>query len=263
MQKHRKTRTTALRPYPTGRATRLPVPRPAGFEPPRVEAPGPSRAGDGLGSASLAWPALGLVLLRSVPPLLEAAVRPRVRGPVVRDLTRWPALVAGGGWGRGTVQPGAGSGGVSAWERRETAPSADFHETRLAPPLGLPSAGCRRQSGEGPQGSGRDRTPFPQNHRCRCHHHRHRPHWGILPQAPPLPRLHSTRLQRLTLEILLLFLLLFQVHCGLLLFGGLLPLVTIGLFLLYRRIRGSNINRNLRKQRQLLRRIEENPDSKS
>ena len=118
MQKRRKTRTTTLRPYPTGRATRLPVPRPAGFEPPRVEASGPSRAGAGLGSASPAWPAPGLVLLRSVPPLLEDAARPRVSGPVVRDLTRWPALDAGGGWGRGTVRPGAGSGGVSARERR-------------------------------------------------------------------------------------------------------------------------------------------------
>jgi len=103
MQKHWKIRITTLRPYPMGRATRLPVPRLAGFEPPRVEALGPSRASVGLDLASPAWPTPRLVLLRSVPPLLEAATRPRVSGPVVKDLTRWPALDAGGGWGRGTV----------------------------------------------------------------------------------------------------------------------------------------------------------------
>jgi len=43
---------------------------------------------------------------------------PLVSGPIARDLTRWPALDAGGGWGRGTVRPGAGSRGVSARERR-------------------------------------------------------------------------------------------------------------------------------------------------
>ena len=40
MQRRRETRIVILRPYPTGRATRLPVPRPTGLEPPRVETPG-------------------------------------------------------------------------------------------------------------------------------------------------------------------------------------------------------------------------------
>ena len=77
-----------LKPYPTGRATRLPVPRPVGLEPPRVRAPGPSRGrgGVGLRSASLAWRAPGLALLRLASPLLEAAARPRVNGLVARDV---------------------------------------------------------------------------------------------------------------------------------------------------------------------------------
>jgi len=106
-----------LKPYPTGRETRLPVPQPVGLELPRVKAPGTSRAGAGLGLTSPAWPVPGLALLRSVPPLLEAAARPRVSGPAVKDLTRWPALDAGGGWGRETSRPGAGCEGVSARQR--------------------------------------------------------------------------------------------------------------------------------------------------
>jgi len=55
-------------------------------------------------------------------------------------------------------------------------------------------------------------------------------------RLPPLPGLHSTCLQCLSLEILLLFLLLFQVLCGLLLLCGLTPLVAIDIILLYRRL---------------------------
>ena len=109
------------------------VPRPAGFEPPRVEAPGPSRAGAGLGSASPAWPAPGLVLPQSVPPLLEAAARPRVSGPAARDLTRGPALDAGGGWGGGRSDSAQALGECRRRSSVETTPSADSHETRLAP----------------------------------------------------------------------------------------------------------------------------------
>ena len=55
----------------------------------------------------------------------------------------------------------------------------------------------------------------------------------VLLRLPPLPGLRPTCLQRLTLEILLLFLFLFKVLCGLLLFRGLTPLVTIDFILLY------------------------------
>jgi len=55
----------------------------------------------------------------------------------------------------------------------------------------------------------------------------------VLLRLPPLPRFRSTHLQHLTLEILLLFLLLFKVLCGLLLFRELTPLVTIHFILLY------------------------------
>jgi len=67
--------------YPTGRTARLLVPRPVGLEPPRVKAPGPSRAGAGLGPATLAWRTPGLALLRPVSPFSEAAARPWVNGP--------------------------------------------------------------------------------------------------------------------------------------------------------------------------------------
>jgi hypothetical protein len=70
------------------------------------------------------------------------------------------------------------------------------------------------------------------------------------------------RLQRLTLEILLLFLL-FQVHCGLLLFRGLSPFVTIDLVLLYWRSRGSSVDRSLHGQRWVLKMVEEDRDSRS
>ena len=66
-----------------------------------------------------------------------------------------------------------------------TTPSAASQETRLIPPLTLPSAGRRRRHEADPRGSGRDGTPFPPNRSYRCHHHRHHPHWGILLQAPP------------------------------------------------------------------------------
>jgi hypothetical protein len=59
-----KTGIMTFRPYPTGRATRLPAPRPAGLKPPRVETPSLSRVGAGLGLASPAGRAPGLELLR-------------------------------------------------------------------------------------------------------------------------------------------------------------------------------------------------------
>jgi len=71
----------------------------------------------------------------------------------------------------------------------------------------------------------------------------------VLLRLPPLPGLRSTCLQRLSLEILLLFLLLFRVLCGLLLLRGLTPLVVIDIILLYRRIRGSSVDRSLHGRR--------------
>ena len=64
-------------------------------------------------------------------------------------------------------------------------PSVAFQETRLAPPLVLPSVGRRRRLEAGPRGSGRGETPSPQSRRCRRRHRRHHPRWGILLQAPP------------------------------------------------------------------------------
>jgi hypothetical protein len=63
-----KTGIMTLRSYPTRRATHLPVPRPAGLEPPRVETLGLSREGAGLGSASPTGRAPGLELLRPSSP---------------------------------------------------------------------------------------------------------------------------------------------------------------------------------------------------
>ena len=87
------------RPYPTGRITHLPVPRPAGLEPPRVVAPGFSRAGTGLGSMLPAGRTPGLALLRCPCSWLETATvaRPRVNGPVAKVFTLWPVPDAGGG----------------------------------------------------------------------------------------------------------------------------------------------------------------------
>ena len=45
-----KNKITTRRPYPMGRTTLLPVPRPTGLKLPRVVAPGFSWAGAGLGS---------------------------------------------------------------------------------------------------------------------------------------------------------------------------------------------------------------------
>ena len=170
-----------LKPYPIGRVTRQPVPRPAGLELPRVKAPGTSRAGAGLGSTSPAWPVPGLALLRSVPPLLEAAARPRVSGPAVNYLTRWPALDAGGGWGRETSRPGAGSEGVSA---RGRLPPLTFTRPAWRPPLDFHPwdvDGGRRRAIEDLVETGRHSLEIVD----RRHHHRHHPHWGILLQAPP------------------------------------------------------------------------------
>ena len=100
--------------YPTGSTARLPVPRAAGLELPRVKAPGPSRAGVGLGPASPARRATGLALLRPVSPFSEAAARPQVNGPVAWGLAWPPALGEGGGWGRGATRLGVGAGGLSA-----------------------------------------------------------------------------------------------------------------------------------------------------
>jgi hypothetical protein len=164
---------------------RLPVPRPTGLEPPRVKAPGPSRTGAGLGSASPAWRAPGLALLRLASPLLEAAARSRVNSPVARDLARSPAFDAGGGWGRGTVRPCTGAGGVSAREWRGDDSLCCLSKDPLGPPLGLPSAGRQRRSEANPRGSCQDGTPSPRSRRCHRHRRHCRPHRGTLPQAPP------------------------------------------------------------------------------
>ena len=58
-------------------------------------------------------------------------------------------------------------------------------EICLAPPLALPSAGRRHQRKADPRGSSRDDTPSPRSRRCRHRRLPRRPHWGILPQAPP------------------------------------------------------------------------------
>ena len=185
MQRHRKTRITTLRSYPTGRATRLSTPRPVGLELPCVEAPGPSRAGAGLGSASPAWRAPGLVLLRLISPLLEATARPRVSGPVARDLTRWLALDAGGGWGWGTVRPCICTGGESVREwRGEDSPRWPSRDP-LDAPLGAPILGMTTSACGGPSRilSRRAAIPLesslPRRPRCR-HLRRESP-----PQAPP------------------------------------------------------------------------------
>jgi len=173
MQRHRKTRITTLRSYPTGRATRLPAPRPAGLEPPRDEAPGPSRAGAGLSSASPAWRAPGLVLLRLISPLLEAAARPRVSGPVARDLTRWPALDAEGGWGWGTVRPCVGTGAVSAREwRGEDSPRWPSRDP-LDALLGAPVRGMTTSACGGPSRILSRQAAIPSK--------------SSLPSSPPLP----------------------------------------------------------------------------
>ena len=64
-------------------------------------------------------------------------------------------------------------------------PSVASREIRLAPPLGLQSAGRRRRSEADPRGSCQDGTPSPQSRHCRRHQCHHRPHQGTLPQAPP------------------------------------------------------------------------------
>jgi hypothetical protein len=103
--------------YPTGRTARLPPPRPVGLEPPRVGAPGPSRAGTGLGALVPAWRAPGLALLRPASPFSEAAARPRVSGPDAWGLARLLSLGTGGG--RGASWLALGAGGVSARGRRD------------------------------------------------------------------------------------------------------------------------------------------------
>jgi hypothetical protein len=108
---------------------RLPPPRPAGLEPPRVGALGLSRAGIGLGMSDPAWRAPGLVLLRPASPFSEAAARPRVSGPDAWDLAgplsldagggrgaSWPALSAGRASGRGRRDPLGPSSGTSVRE---------------------------------------------------------------------------------------------------------------------------------------------------
>ena len=114
-----------------------------------------------------------------------AAARPRVNGPVAWGLARSPAIGAGGGWGCGTDRLCTGAGGVSARGRRGDDALYCLSRDPLGPPLGLPSAGHRRQSEADPRGSCQDRTPSPRSHRYRCHHRRRRPRRGTLPQAPP------------------------------------------------------------------------------
>ena len=133
-----------------------------GLEPPRVKAPGPSRTGAGLGSASPAWRAPGLALLRLSSPLLEATARPWVNGPVARDLARSPAFDAGGGWGRGMVRPCAGAGGVLAQERRGDDSLCCLSRDPLGPPFGAPVRGASTSVRGGPSRilSRRDAIPL-------------------------------------------------------------------------------------------------------
>ena len=129
---------------------RLPVPRPTGLEPPRVEAPGPSRTGADHGSASPTWRARGLALLRLVSPFLEAAARPRVNGPVAWGLTRSPAFGAGGGWGHGTDRLCASAGGVSALEQRGDGSLYCLSRDPLGPSFGAPFHGASASARGGP-----------------------------------------------------------------------------------------------------------------
>ena len=62
---------------------------------------------------------------------------------------------------------------------------------------------------------------------------------------PLLPRLHAAFLERLSLEVLFLRLLLFQVLCGLLFLRRLAPPITIGVILLYTRPQGPSVDRAL------------------
>ena len=84
---------------------------------------------------------------------------------------------------------------------------------------------------------------------------------GFFLRLPPLPELRSTSLQRLSREIFLLLLLLFQVLCGLQLLHGLTPLVAIHVILLHRRLQGSSVDRSLHEQRQVLKKVEGNRES--
>ena len=63
---------------------------------------------------------------------------------------------------------------------------------------------------------------------------------------PLVPRLGSTFLERLPLEVLLLFLLLLCVLCGLMLLRGGTPFLALGV-ILHRRPRGSGVDRPLAK----------------
>jgi len=155
--------------YPTGRTARLPAPRPVGLEPPRVKAPGPSSAGTGPGAAIPAWRASGLALLRPASSFSEAAVRPRVSGPVAWGLA-WPPPWARG---EGAARPGQ--------SRAQEACRPEGGGIRSGPPSESPSGGRRCHLEAGPRGYGQDVTPSPRSRRCPRRHRR----WGILPQAPP------------------------------------------------------------------------------
>ena len=77
-------------------------------------------------------------------------------------------------------------GGYQHRSGEATTPSVASQESRLAPPLVLPSVRRRRrrQLEADPRGSCQDGTPSPRSRRYRHHHRRHRPHQGTLPQAP-------------------------------------------------------------------------------
>ena len=60
-----------------------------------------------------------------------------------------------------------------------------------------------------------------------------------------MPRLGSTFLERLLLDVLLLFLLLLCVLYGLMLLHGGMPFLTLGVVLLHRRLRGPSVDRPL------------------
>ena len=88
--------------------------------------------------------------MRLASPLLEAAARPRVNGPVARDLARSPAFDAGGGWGREMIQPCAGTGGVSARERCGDDSLCCLSRDLLGPSFGVPICGASTSVRGGP-----------------------------------------------------------------------------------------------------------------
>ena len=135
------------------------------------------------------WPLLGVSPLTSARASAPAACFPPCQrpehghgsmAPSPGDWPGRPPLAQGeiGGAGRTGFEPVRegrrhGSG-------RVTTPSAASQETRLVPPLVLPSAGHQRRHEVDPRGSYQAGTPSPRSRRCYRRHHRRHPRWGIL-----------------------------------------------------------------------------------